>query len=340
MQISDVDGLENKNLHKADSNNFISSWRKAAGRSWLMPAEKTMFNVAIAAGIIDVALIIFHGSLVDWSGYLAIILLVGGLLATGFFYRLSGRSDRIGAATICAALFIFYSLCMSMFNYQLLPLWREPIDLQLNAIDRMLGYHWPSIIKWASQHLIFNEIVRFAYMSTIPQFAVMVVILGLSGLVKELHILILSVTITATFTICFWGIFPTFGTTILFDLPPAIEKLASPLAGTAYGAQLLAMAKQGPGLISPEQIKGLIAFPSYHIVLAFTAVYAARRIKWVFFVYLVLNALILPGIFMHGGHHLVDLPAGIVVAAAGLFIASKAVNKHYKENNLPQFLQH
>ena len=307
-------------------------------KTWLLPAEKIMAVVALAAAFIDGFLIVFNNSQVDWPGYLSILAMIAAMLTMGLFYRLSGRSDRIAAATICAALFIFYSLCMSMYNYQLLPLWREPIDVQLNAIDQMFGYHWPTVIAWAGQHPIFNEIIRFAYMSTIPQFAAIVVILGLTGRIRELHILIVSITITATFTICFWGLFPSLGAQSLYDLPLAMEMLVSPEVSTAYGDHMLTMAIEGPGLISPKEIKGLIGFPSYHIVLAFTAVYAARTVRWVFPVYLVLNILILPGIYMHGGHHMIDLPAGIFVAFVGIYIARKVVIKHYKEHNLPEFV--
>ncbi len=313
--------------------------RTLTQKSWLYGAEKSMGLVAVSAGAIDIALIIYNRSQVDWAGYFTILALIGGLLSLGFFYRLSQRSERIASATICAGMFIFYSLCMSMFNYQLLPLWREPIDLQLNAIDQMFGYHWPSVIEWASQHPTFNSIVRYAYLSTIPQFAAMVVLLGMSGRIKELHILIASVTITATFTICFWGIFPAFGTTTMYELPRAMEALVGPVAGTAYGRELLQMAADGPGLISPKDIKGLVAFPSYHIVLAVTAVYASRTLKWAFPFYLALNVLIVPGIFMHGGHHFVDLPAGIFVAVVGILIARKIVGEHFSKNKMPEFAE-
>ena len=167
----------------------------------------------------------------------------------------------------------------------------------------------------------------------------MVIILGLSGRIRELHVMIASVTITATFTICFWGLFPAFGTTTLYELPRALEILVAPVANTAYGQELLHMAVEGPGIISPKEIKGLVAFPSYHIVLAVTAVYAARSVKWVFPAYLVLNALIVPGIFIHGGHHFVDLPAGIFVAFIGIFIARKAIDLYFQANNLPAYCE-
>ncbi len=294
-----------------------------------------MLTVALAAAAIDLVLIAVKGVRIDLPAYGAIIALVAGLMAVGTFYRRSGRSQRIGAATVCAALFIFFSLCLSTFNTLLLPLWREPIDVGLNAVDQVFGYHWPAMIEWAGQHPTVNMVLRVAYMSTIPQFAALVVILGFAGRLRELHVLITAVTITATFTICFWGLFPSLGAKSLYDLPMAMEALASPVVDTAYGDHMVAMSREGPGFISPKQIKGLVAFPSYHIVLALIAITAARSIRWLFPVYLVLNLLIMPGIFLHGGHHLIDLPAGLVVAVVGIAIARRIVYRQYDEMKAP-----
>ncbi|MEL6947337.1 MAG: hypothetical protein AAFO73_06840, partial [Pseudomonadota bacterium] len=42
--------------------------------------------------------------------------------------------------------------------------------------------------------------------------------------------------------------------------------------------------------------------------------------------FLVLNALILPGTLIHGGHHLVDLPAGFCLFLIGAFFANRIVS--------------
>ena len=301
----------------------------------LMPAEKSMLLISLVAGPIAVTSFLWRELNVDWVSYGASMLVVLLLMVTGYFYRKTGRSERIGAATTCAGLFIFFTICLSIYNYMLLPLWRAPIDVQLNAIDQWFGYSWPAVIEWAGQHPVINEIIRFAYLSTLPQFAALVVILGLSGRIKELHVLIASVTITATFAITFWGLFPSLGAKSLYDLPQAMEMLASPIIDTTYGDAMLRMAVEGPGYITPKDIKGLIAFPSYHIVLAVTAIYAARTVKWAMPIYLVLNLLIMPGIYLHGGHHLIDLPAGLVVAAAGLYLARRMVYRQYEKFGFP-----
>lgn len=306
-------------------------------KNQLLPAEKTMLLVSSLAGAIAVVSFLWRGQNVDWAAYGSIMALVAGMVGMGYYYRISGRSERIGAATICAGLFIYFTICLSLFNYHLLPVWRAPIDLQLAQIDRYFGYHWPSIIEWSGQHPLINTILRIAYVSTMPQLALLVVILGLSGRIKELHVLILSITLTATFSICWWGFFPSFGASSVYQLPAAVEALASPELGTAYGGYLVSLGLNGPQFITPSEIKGLIGFPSYHTVLAVTALYASRSIKWIFPLYLVLNILILPGVFVHGGHHMVDLIAGLVIAFVGLYIARNAVYKQYKKLNLSEF---
>ena len=312
--------------------NLIASLNKVN----LLPAEKTMLMVSTLAGAIAVVSFLWNGQNVDWAAYGAVMALVAGMVGMGYFYRVSGRSERIGAATICAGLFIYFTICLSLFNYHLLPTWRAPIDPQLAQIDQFFGYHWPSIIEWAGQHPTINNILRIAYVSTMPQLALLVVILGLSGRIKELHVLILSITITATFTICWWGFFPSFGASSIYQLPAAMEALASPELGTAYGGYLVSLGLNGPQFITPSEIKGLIGFPSYHTVLAVTALYASRTIKWIFPIYLVLNVLILPGVFVHGGHHMVDLIGGLVIAFGGLYIARNVVYKQYRKLNLPE----
>ncbi|MEM9986356.1 MAG: divalent metal cation transporter, partial [Bacteroidota bacterium] len=40
------------------------------------------------------------------------------------------------------------------------------------------------------------------------------------------------------------------------------------VADDRYSAEIASLAQTGPGVISPKEIRGLIAFPSYHTVLA------------------------------------------------------------------------
>jgi len=300
-----------------------------------------MLIVAFGALAVEILLIAYKGAQIDFPGYAGLLALVLFVIPLGLFYRIKGRSERIASALICSGSFIFFSACLSLFNYLLLPIARPLIDLPISQIDALFGYHWPDIMAWAAANPLPNTVLKIAYMTTIPQFAVLVVILGLTGRIRDLHMLITSVTLTATMTICFWGLFPTLGAKSMYILSPEIWAAVNPIVNEEYAKDLLHIGEHGPdgpGVISPKEIRGLIAFPSYHAVLAFTSIYASRNVPFISQTFLILNLLILPGIFIHGGHHFVDLFGGLAMFAFGTWIAAHIVNQDYKRRAMPQFI--
>lgn len=305
----------------------------------IWPAEKFVISISLAAMAINLFQIIRNDVLFDWPGYGFVVTVATMTFLAGQYYRVSDRSARIGAAMTGTGLLIFFTMALSIFNYLLMPTARPPIDSLIVQVDSMFGYHWPDVIHFAAEHPILNTIIKFAYLSTMPQLAILVIVLGLTGRVRMLHVLLVGVTITATAAIVFWGFFPTHGAKSLFTLPQEIELAADPVVTTAYGQELLRLAKEGPGFLTPDDIKGLIAFPSYHAVLAFLAIYASRPVRWLFPIYLVINVLIMPGTIMHGGHHLMDVPGGLILFLVGIYLTEKVVGHHYQKSRHPVFLE-
>ncbi|MBN9249443.1 MAG: phosphatase PAP2 family protein [Mesorhizobium sp.] len=285
----------------------------------LFPAEAFVLRVSATVALIDVALILVRGPRVDLAAYGTLTALVTGLLVLGLFYRRSGRSETIGAMATSAGLFIFFTAVMSLFNYLLTPNPNPPIDNWLFQIDTALGYDWPEMLGWAAQHLWFNEMMRFSYASTLPQIALLLVVLSLSSRMDDLHGLMITVVVAGTISVMFWGLFPSAGAKAYHTLPDEVLRAVRPIVDPAYGAEILALLKNGSPFLSPNELRGLIAFPSFHIVLAVTATYYARNVRWLFALYLVINLIVLPAVLVHGGHHLADIPAGIAVFAFAVF---------------------
>ena len=307
-------------------------------RMHLKPTEFFMGLISLSALIVDIALVLYKGVKLDLPGYAGIAIVGFPMIFVGLYYRISERSERIASAMICSGIFILFSACLSLFNYLMLPLNRPTIDVSITAIDAMLGFNWPDVMAFAAQYPTIVFIMKLAYLSTLPQLAILVVILGLSGRARDLHVMLTSVTITATLTICFWGVFPTLGAKSLYNVSPEIWQIINPPVNREYALELLRIAREGAPFITPSEIRGLIAFPSYHAVLSFTAMYAAWNLKIAGPVYFVINLLILPGIFIHGGHHFLDLPAGFVMFAFGTWLARRAVHDDYVKYNLPSYI--
>ncbi|MEL6750907.1 MAG: phosphatase PAP2 family protein [Pseudomonadota bacterium] len=293
--------------------------------------ERLVAGLTLFVAALCIVQILLRGVAIDWLAYGGLALVFGAFVLAGHYYRASGRSERIGLALMCTGVFGMFSPVMVVFNYLLMPTTAPAIDGWLLQIDAMMGFHWPDYIAWAAANPWINGTLKLAYMSTIPQMAAAIIILGLCGRQKDLHLLIVSVAITSVMVIVFWGFFPSHGAKAYFSLPEAIELAANPIVTTQYGRELLALAGDGPGLIAPSEVKGLIAFPSYHIVLAFTAAWAMRNVRYAFSIYVFVNALIIPATPMHGGHHLVDVPAGIAVFLIGVWLARRVVAPLYHD---------
>lgn len=287
----------------------------------LKPAERMMLAVTLGLGVVDLAAVAWRGTAVEWSGYAGIMVFSAAVLMIGSFYRLTGRSERLATTLISTASFVLFTMVASAFTYQLLPAWREPIDPWLASLDGMLGFHWPDALAFAARHPWFAEATRYAYMSSLPQFAILVIVLGFSGRTYELQVFMLATVAACMATITVWALFPSFGTTTLFDIDAGVEARLNPIVGSEYGAKLKRLAVEGPVLISSNDALGLIAAPSFHTVMALLAVYSARSVPWLWPGALALNLLVLPGVVIHGGHHLVDLFAGAAVTAVGIVVA-------------------
>lgn len=294
-------------------------------------AEVLIFCLAGAMMAVNGTLYLQLQPQIDWAPYTIITVVSATLFMGGQFYRQSGRSPRLGAALICTSALIIFSMAASTFNYLLLPITRPTIDAWLVSVDQLYGYHWPDVVAFAGAHPTLSVILKLAYISTLPQLAVLVVSLGLTGRLFDLHVMLLGIAVTSVIGITFWGMFPSLGPATMFQIPAETLDAAGLVIGTDYGEKLLGLAADGTVRLSPTDALGLIAFPSFHLVLACFSVYAARTLPLLFPVFVGINILALPATLIHGGHHLIDLPAGMALFAFGAWTAHQLVAHRWPE---------
>lgn len=284
-------------------------------------AERLVLTTAVALAAVNLIAIAWRGTPVVWFEYVATLLFTGVVILVGLFYRHTGRGDHLANTLISTGAFLLFTIAASACTYQFLPIWRAPIDPWLMSIDRMLGFHWPDLLAFAADRPWLAETTRYAYMSSFFQFTLLVLVLGFSGRTHELHVFMLATVATTLMTIAFWGLFPSLGTTTVYAIDADVEARLRPIVGSSYGVELLRRAAEGPARISAQDALGLVAAPSYHTVMALLAIYAAWTIPYLRVGALVLNLTILPGVLIHGGHHLVDVFAGAIVTVLGIAAA-------------------
>jgi len=286
-----------------------------------------LFAVVAVATAVDLAWIQTGRFDVDAPAYGAMALLAAGCAAGGLFYERIRKDDRLAAMLMGTSFLLGMSASFSVLNYLLLSIAGPRIDAPLAAIDRALGVNWPALMGIAAEHPLLNGILQLAYVSVLPQIALLVIMLGWYGKHEQIYSLCLAVAAGAAISIAVWTVAPSFGAFSVYELPASVANhLALALDGD-YARSLIALLAHGPGHISPTATKGLIGFPSYHAALALFVVWYARELAFVRWFVAVLNSIVLVATPIQGGHHVVDVLAGFVVTVLAILFARWVVRR-------------
>lgn len=298
---------------------------------YLRPVELAMLVLVFFIVLTDSILVWFWGLNIAYDEYAIVILFVFSMLIVGLNCRSFNCSEALASVMICMGLMVAFTTSTALLNYLFLPNDRIWMDLWLLKIDASLGYSWADMVGWSVQHPFSNELMRQAYQSILPQMAILMILLGLTGKIQQLHALIMTLMISALCAVVFWIIFPTAGPSAYLVLSPETAAISHQALDKAYGQQMLDLLSHGAAQIRPSEMIGLIAFPSYHTVLALAGIWFSRSLKWLFPAFLIVNLTVLPATLAHGGHYLVDLAGGLV-----LFLVSLWATERFQRRFDPQ----
>lgn len=262
---------------------------------------------------------------IEVSGFAALTLVGCALACGGIYYEYIRREERLAAMLFCTAFLVVMSNSFSLFNNLLLTIAGTRADNSLAAIDRAIGVNWPAMMAIAADHQIVNAVLKIAYESMLPQIAVLVVALGIWGKSEQTYAFCIAVATGATICIVTFTIMPSFGAFSVYALPLHVTSRLNVLLDARYAQDLIGMLAHGPGRISVASLKGLIGFPSYHAVLALLVVWYARELSVIRWLALGLNTIVLISTPIQGGHHVVDILAGVAVTAAAVWVASRTL---------------
>jgi hypothetical protein len=286
-----------------------------------------LFALAAAVIALDTIWVIGGHFDVDAKNYLLLSVMIAPLIAGAWFYQHVRRDPPMSAMLGGAAFLLAFSASCSLLSYLLSTIAGSRIDNQLAAIDQAIGFHWPAVMIFAARHKILTALLGFAYLSVIPQTAALLLILGGLRRTADIYGLCLAIALGGLIAVSVWAIHPSFGAFSVFNLPHWAARNLGIALDSDYGRDLVLLLKNGPGRISPAELRGIVGFPSYHTVQALVLIWYARRVAYVRWAALALNIVVLIATPIHGGHHLVDLAGGAVVALAAIALADTIVKR-------------
>lgn len=290
----------------------------------LLPTERRMLWLIAGVGLLAVALAVVMQRQVNWPPFLGGYFGTLGLAAVGGYVRQAKGAPRIALALVGTAIFTGFTAVSSVFIFALFPLPNPLIDPVLIELDAAVGYDWSSLVAWLAGYPGLALVLGYIYASSLVQILLTIILLAALSREIALHRFLFVGILTLILAVAIWWLVPSVGPSAFQSIPEA-DRLATGLYyNPAYGAYLRDLVEVGPRVISPEVVTGVVAFPSYHMIMALMVVWFTRG-TFAFLPALGTNIAMVPATLTHGGHHLIDLIAGLIVFAFAVWVAGRLI---------------
>src|SRR5437870_1124595 len=188
------------------------------------------------------------------------------VLAGAIYFRRQQSRARLAATLIAVAQITFFALLAAILNYLLLSD-RPLIDAELAQLDAALGVHWPSLFA-ALKCGPLGPLLTAAYESNGIQLAGAILLLGFTGRTLELDRFLLAFFIATLAALAFWAVLPSLGAAPHFLSTGALTDWSGATVSPAVARAWLDLKSGALTEMELENLKGLIAFPSLHTVMA------------------------------------------------------------------------
>ena len=309
-------------INMSPSNSPASSMMHQTGRrsfgSLLYGAEWLLLGMVAAislAGVVNAA--ISHQA-VDWMSFFPAFGSSLALVAMGIFIRAKRDMPRMALGAIGFGVFMSFTGSIAIFIFTLFPLVHPLIDPQLMALDAGFGFSWLGFVELVANLPLTGTALRYVYLSILPQVVAVIILLSFLNRPVALHRFLTVGIVCMIVTVSFWWLLPSVGPAAYGMVSTAAQDSIALMANAAYGADMRRFALQGVEVITLGEIAGVIAFPSFHIVMTCMVLWFTRK-TWAFGPLLAVDIAMPVATIVHGGHHLVDLFGGVAVFAACLW---------------------
>jgi membrane-associated phospholipid phosphatase len=187
-------------------------------------------------------------------------------------------------------------------------------DAELNSIDRWFGFDRVAFLEFLRPYSNILAILKGVYHSMGVQCLLLPLILILSGNLIRLQKYVLAFGLSLIATSFVASLVPAVSAKVFIDLQPH---------AAAYFPIIEALRDGSLRHISPATFEGLITFPSFHTTCAILFMWAGWELQLGRYVFVPINLLMIIATPIHGGHYLIDVVGGTVVAFGTIAIVNR-----------------
>lgn len=235
-------------------------------------------------------------------------------------FLLRGLMDVLG----CAVLISYAGI---VWSYAAISLALPLADQRLIALDEGLGFNWLAFASAIDGMPWLERLLFAAYQSFMYQLLLIPLLLVAFGLAVRGYMLIagFGLLCLSASVVSIW--FPALGAHVAYGVDPATLENLNPHFGHAFLEQFHAVRNDERFLLSVDKAAGILTFPSVHAGAALLCAWAAWGSRLLKLPVAILNVAMAMSAISHGSHYLVDILAGIGLAAGIVLILDLFVRR-------------
>lgn len=278
--------------------------------------RRSLFGLVAAAYPATALLAAIFGLRIDYPAHLSFVAALLGLLAVLSLYcRLRGMEflRRLGEP-VCALLLLTLPILVS--TYIAMRVNRPEADALLAGLDRSIGFNWMAFVAAIDARAWLSTLLFLSYESFAYQLLLLPPLLVLCGQAARAYRMVIAYGLICFSSSLIGMEFPALGAYPFFRVAPETLPAINLHFGYFFLDQFHQVRSDPNFVFSLRQAAGILTFPSVHAGVATLCLWAAWRLPVLNLAFLVLNVAMALSAISHGSHYLVDIVAGIALAAS------------------------
>jgi membrane-associated phospholipid phosphatase len=249
------------------------------------------------------------------------------LWAVAYYYRCVRPVEKFAEMCVSLSQVLLFSAVGIVLSYLAVrtnaPLW----DDAFVRWDEALGFDWMSTMRLVDTSPTASFVLFVAYGSLIPQIVFVVCALGFLSKLADLRTVMLAAMLCGGVCILISAFMPAVAYPIHYGITKTTFEHAVPWAGFIKLGDFMSLRDGTIARLDFANMQGLITFPSYHAGLSAVTFWGfyRTRLNWLRLPGMTLAFLTIISTPVFGGHYLVDVIAGVVLAAFCLLAARRMI---------------
>ncbi|MGI9387249.1 MAG: phosphatase PAP2 family protein [Methyloligellaceae bacterium] len=232
--------------------------------------------------------------------------------------HLKYASTSIVYFALTCSVFAFMTLVLAVLSYLATAVALPLQDENFAIMDRMIGVDWIAVLTWVNSHPIIAKALTLSYQSSFFQIVALILILSATHQAQRLQEFTALYAITLFAVIILSMLFPAVGAYVYHQPAPHLFTNMGAEAGVWHLEHFRALRDGTFTVLDMARVEGLITFPSFHTVLAIITSYGFRKTRFLAWPVALLNVAVIISTLPEGGHYLIDVIAGAMIAVAAI----------------------